>query len=277
VKVDNPVSSEFLSRHPSEAARVLEHISPEDVAALFGQLSSETIIPVLVAMLPDMAAACLGKMEAHHAAKLLTEISLPRAAHIYRQISPTTQKELSDHLSYKIRNRIHRFLDYAPLSAGDLMSHTVTMLFDELTVADAIRRIERIRHTVSCEIFVIDSKHSLLGVIELGRLVTSDHHKKLRDMITKKPNSVSVNANLEKLLTHSGWATQHRLPVVERDNTLVGVLDYTRLQEATGDRTISHHDPMENLLSLAGLYWVSLIQLLDSVLSIARTGKGERR
>jgi magnesium transporter len=277
VKVDNPVSGEFLSRYPAEAARVLEHISAEDVAALFGELSSETIIPVLIAMLPNVAAACLGEMGAQPAAKLLTEMPVPRAAHIYRQISPITQKELSDHLSYKIRNRIHRFLDYAPLSAGDLMSQTVTMLPDELTVADAIRRIEHIRHAISCDIYIVDNTHRLLGVIELGRLFTSDHHKKLRDMITKKPNSVSVHANLEKLLSHPGWATQHRLPVVERDNILVGVLDYTRLKEATGERVIRAHDPLDNLLSLAGLYWLSLMQLLDSMLSISRTNKGKRK
>ena len=157
------------------------------------------------------------------------------------------------------------------------MTPIVTMLPDELTVADAIRRIERIRHTISCEIFIIDRAHHLLGVVELGRLFTTSHHIRLGDMIIKKPQSVSVHTNLEKLLSHPGWATQHGLPVVERDKTLVGVLDYTRLQEATGDRTIGHHDPMENLLSLAGLYWVSLIQLLDSVLSIARMGKGGRQ
>jgi hypothetical protein len=92
-------------------------------------------------------------------------------------------------------------------------------------------------------------------------------------MVSKKTYSVSVHTKFDKLLSHPGWATRHRLPVVERNNTLVGVLDYARLKEATGERDVSAHDPLDNLLSLASLYWLSLLQLLDSMLSTAKETK----
>ena len=275
MKVDNPVSAEFLSRYPVDAARVLEHLSSEDVAALFSALTSVTIVPVLVAMMPNVAAVCLEKMEALAAAKLLTEIPVSHSAHIYRHLSAAKQKELSEYLSDKIQSQIRRFLDYAPLSAGDLMEHTFTMLPEELTVADAIRRIGHFRHAISCDIYVVDNKHRLTGVIEVGRLFTTRHQTRLRDMVAGKTQSISVHAKLEKLLSHPAWTKLYKLPVVDRDNILVGVLDYTRLKEAAGERAITTHDPLDNLLTLAGLYWLSLMQLLDGMLGMARTKRGE--
>ena len=276
MKVDNPVSNEFLLHHPVEAARVLERLSAKDVAALFSELSPKATEPILVAMLPNTAATCLEWMEALSVVKLLTEIPVAQAAHIYRNFPPSKQKELFNHLSDKTRRRISRFLDYAPLSAGDLMNQAVTMLPEGLTVADAMRRVERIQPSVSSEIYITDNAHHLMGVIDLGSLLTASKHASLRDIMIKKTQSVSVHASLEKLLLHPGWATYYRLPVVERDNTLVGVLDYMRLQEATGERSLSSHDHLNNMLSLAGLYWLSLSELLESFLNISRDSKGER-
>lgn len=278
MKVDNPLSREFLLGYPTEAARVLEHVSGEHVAALFNELPPQTGAPVVASMLPEMAAACLGLMEALPAAKLLTELPVASAARIYRLLAPAKQDELSGHFSEKTRNRLRRYLKYPPASAGALMDPAISMLPDNVTVAEAIRRIERFGHPVSCEIYIIDDAHHLVGMIELGRLMTSSHHARLRDIMSRKTQPVSMHATAETLLSHPGWATRRRLPVVERDNTLAGVLDYTFLQEAIGNTGIVRpRDPLENLLSLAGLYWLSVAQLLDSMLSIARPGGGERQ
>ncbi|MEJ2179585.1 MAG: CBS domain-containing protein [Gammaproteobacteria bacterium] len=282
MKVDNPLSHEFLLRHPAGAARVLEQLSADDTAALFNEKSAEIVAPVLVAMLPTFAAACVAKMDLSAAAKLMAEISVTAAARIYRLLPPQSQEALSVTLSSKSRKGIRRILDYASVSAGDLMDPKVNMLPDDLTVADAIRRIERYRHSVTCEIYIVDSAHHLLGAIELGKLLTSKHHVRLRDIMKRTSRPVSVHASSEKLLAHPGWAEGQRLPVIERDNTLVGVLDYKRVRETVAPESSRSDDPLENLMSLTGLYWLSMTQLLDSLFSQNETNqyrikKGERK
>jgi magnesium transporter len=277
MKADNPLSQEFLLRYPVEAARTLEQVSAEDVAGLFNELSTETITPVLIAMLPDMAVTCLAKMQGLPAAKLLTALPVNRAARIYRLLPSDKQKELAGSLPDKTRNRIHRFLNYASLSAGDLMDPNVTLLPDNLTVADAIRRIERHRQSISCEIYLVNELHQLQGVMDLGKLLISDHHARLRDIMNRAVRPVSAYASAAKLLSHPAWAGRHRLPVVERDNTLVGTIGHTRLLEATGEESVTTYDPLENLLSLAGLYWLSVTQLLDIFFNTGNSRKGERR
>ena len=46
MKVNNPLSRDFLLGYPAEAARVLEVISADHVAALFNELSPQESYPV---------------------------------------------------------------------------------------------------------------------------------------------------------------------------------------------------------------------------------------
>ena len=255
----------------------MEQLSADDTAALFNEKSAEIVAPVLVAMLPTFAAACVAKMDSAAAVKLMAEISITAAARIFRLLPPQTQETLSAALSSKTRKRIRRILDYSSLSAGDLMNPNVNMLPDDLTVSDAIRRIERYRQSVSCEVYIVDSAHRLLGAVELGKLLTSRNHVRLRDIMKRKARPVSVHASSEKLLAHPGWAEGQRLPVIERDNTLVGVLDYKRVRETVAPESSRSDDSLENLMSLTGLYWLSMTQLLDSLFSQNETNKRGRK
>jgi predicted transcriptional regulator len=113
--------------------------------------------------------------------------------------------------------------------------------------------------------------------MDLGKLLTSDHHVRLRDIMTRTVKPVSAYASATKLLSHPAWGGRQRLPVVERDNTLVGTIGHTRLLEATGEESVTTYDPLENLLSLASLYWLSVTQLLDIFFNTSSSRKGGRR
>ena len=272
VKVDNPLSREFLTSYPKEAARVLEQVPDEHVTALFNELPLQIAAPVLASMMPQKAVACFLMFSDAFAEKMVNVLPVISLARIYRLLSSAKQLELLAFLSEKYRSGLRRYLAYSPTSAGALLNPVVDLLPENITVADAIRRIEQTEHTVSCDIYIVNETHKLIGVIELGKLFITDHHIRLRDIMKRKTSSIPAHVTASTLLLHPGWKTQRRLPMVERDGTLIGVLDYSYLQEMVGDDAgVVMDDPLENLLSLAGLYWLSLAQLLDSILGIARS------
>lgn len=278
MKIDNLLTREFLLQYPVDAARALERVSADHVAALFAELPVQRGTSVMASMLPESAAACLGEMLAVSAAKLLTELPIASAARVYRLLDTAKQDELSAILSGKTRMLIHRYLAHSPQSAGALLDPAVDMLPDNITVAEAMHRIERRDDAVGAEIYIIDDSHHLVGMIELGKLLVSNHPARLRDIMNHKTQPLSVHASGETLLAHPGWAKRRRLPVVERDNTLLGVLNYSDLMDSMGDvKTSGSRDPLESLLSLAGLYWLSVAQLLDGMLNIAGSDKGRRQ
>jgi len=278
VKVDNPLSREFLITYPKEAARVLEQVPDEHVSALFNELPLQIGAPVLASMLPEKAVACFLMFSDVFVEKLVNVLPINSLARIYRLLSNTKQVELLAFLSQKSRSELRRYMAYSPSSAGALLNPLVDLLPENITVADAIRRIEQTEHTVSCNIYIVSETHKLMGVVELGKLFITDHHIRLRDIMKRKTLSIPAHVTASTLLLHPGWKTQRKLPMVERDGTLIGVLDYSYLQEMVGDADgMVVDDPLENLLSLAGLYWLSLAQLLDSILGIARTDTGEKK
>lgn len=273
MKADNPMTTEFLNRYPVEAARVLEQVSTEHVVELLKEIPEEIATAVLIAMLPNVASACLARMEPALAAALMNDIPVARAARILRLIDSEKQQALAEKLSAKKRMRIRRTLSYSALSAGDFMNPNVDMLPDSLTVADAIRRIESYRQSVRCEIYVVDRSHRFLGAVDLGDLLVAKEHVRLRDVMTRKIRPVSVHASFEKILAHPGWANRQRLPVVDGENILVGILDYGRVKGSIEADASVARDPMENVISLATLYWLSMVQLLESLLNLAATKK----
>lgn len=273
MRIDNPVTSEFLQRYPVDAARVLEQVSVEHVVDYLKQIPVESATAVIIAMMPGFAASCLGKMDTQKASILLNNVPVMRGARIFRLMNSEQQKEISAHLSVKQRMRIKRTLNYSALSAGDFMNPNVDMLPDSLTVADAVRRIESYRQSVKCEIYVVDKDHRFLGVVDLGKLLVSKSHVSLRNIMSPKLRPVSVRAGIDKILAHPGWTQRNRLPVVDTDNVLVGILDFARVKGSVESDMSLNRDSMGNLFSLAALFWLSMVQLLESLLNIATIKK----
>lgn len=275
MKVDNPLTREYMLNYPADAARALEQVSAEHVAALLDELPAKTGATVMASMLPDKVTACLEIIPTVSAAKLLTELPLSFAVRVFRLLAAEKRDEVSPLLSDRTRKHIYRHLKYPSASVGSLLNPVIDMLPENITVAAAIRHIERLKHSVSCEIYIIDDAQHLVGKIELGQLLKADHHGMLRDIMSRKTQRVSVHASAETLLEHPGWLTRHSLPVVDRDNTLLGLLEHSRLQNAFAeiDNSRSRSDPLDNVLSIAGLYWLIVAQLMSSVFSISRPEK----
>ncbi len=275
MKVDNHLTREYLLTYPADAARILEQFSAEHVVALLDELPAKTGAAVMTSMMLDKVTACLEIMSAVSAAKLLSELPLSFAARVFRLLAVEKRDEISLQLSDKTRKHINRQLKYQPASVGSLLNPVVDMLPENVTVAAAIRRIERLKHAVDCEIYIVDDAQHLVGTIQLGQLLKADHHLSLKDIMSRKTQRVSVYVNAKTLLEHPGWLTRRRLPVVDRDNTLLGMLEHSRLQNAFAeiDNSRSRSDPMDSLLSIAGLYWLIVAQMMSSVFSISRPQK----
>jgi len=274
MKVDNPLSREFILHYPFDAARVLEQLPEEHVAALFNVLAVEQVVPVLALMLPKKSAACLPLMPLQDAARLVMEMPIAAAARLHRFLSPAYQGELSRSLSDKKRRQLHRFLIYPPTAAGALVDSDIDILPDTMSVTEAIRYLKQFDHPARDGVYIINDKHQLVGIVDPGKLLISDLHARLRDIMTHKVLSISAHVNYETLLQHPGWRNHRRLPVVERDNTLVGTLHFSQLQEVMDTANArTEINPVDDFLSLAGLYWLSLAQFLDGVLSVQSSRK----
>ena len=277
MRADNPLTLEFLSRYPIEAARILEQVGAEHAGALFNELPVNSRAAVMTAMLPEKMAACLLSIDSPLAAKLLAELPLASGARVYRQLSTAGKQQLTPFLAKDTLKKIKQFVKYPVNSVGALCITGIDMLPHGMYVNDALRRLEHPGRPVNCEIYVIDETHRLEGTIELGKLMASKPHAKLHEIMTRKTHAISAMVSASTVLNHPGWKKRRRLAVIDRENVLVGALDYNDLKEAVGSSEFSAtQDPAQNLFSFASLFWQVMAHLMDSVLNISSNNKGER-
>jgi len=277
MKAENPLSKSYINQYPDEVARILERMDHEHVAVFIQEIPIKQIAPVLVHMMPDYQARLMETLPTSLIAKILLEVPIAAAARMYRGIAINHQKEVTELLSDKMSRRLQRQLEYPPNTVGSLLDHQLDMLPEKINVADALHYIENLDHEFQYEIYCVDENQRLTGVTTLAKLITSESSQRLRDIMRRRVTSVSVHANASKLINFPAWRTTRRIAVVEKDNVLVGILDYQKLQDSfrTESETI-YNDPMSNYLSLANIYWISVAQLLDSLLGIAKKHKEDR-
>lgn len=277
MKVDNPLSKTFMVDFPQDAARILEQVPLSHVAVLL-ELIPESVSPVICAMLPGRIAACIEIMSEAPAVKIMSNIPVASSSRIFKLLSTTKQQVLMSHLTPRDAQKILRFIDFSSATAGAILNSVVNMLPQSLTVAEAIRRMEASHSLVDGDLYIVDESHKLVGVLNPAVLLVTNHHLRLKEIMKRKTYSVSVHAMKEALLEHPGWKNRLSLPVVDRDNTLLGVLDYSDLKESLGDaRSVTPFDPLDGLLSMMSVFWKAIGQLLDSLFSISEIKKEDKK
>jgi magnesium transporter len=217
-------------------------------------------------------------MTAQQAAAMIAAVPAVTAAGTLRLLPRIRRDEISAHLPQKSLNRIQRQLNFPPTSVGAIMNARIDVLPESITVAEAARRVARFTTEDAGVVFVIDDSHRLVGSLDVGKLLKSNQRDRLSSVMNARMQSLSARANIAALHEHPAWSKHRRLPVVDRDRTLLGVLEYSALQN-TADlaKTAASPGALENLMALGVFYWIHAAQLLVGMFSVVTRGQGDRR
>jgi len=264
MRAGNGLTSAFLEHHPDDAARVLEQLAVAAGADLLQAIPVALAIPILERMLPSYAAVRLTAMEPHDAAQRLERMSAPAGARVLRALDSTQAEALLAQLGKEVRARLTLLLHYPEECAGALMDPAGLLLPDDVTVAEAVRRIEQTHVPVACHVYVVDRRNRLIGVVAAGDLLQQRRSMPLRKALRRSAASVPTHAHVGKLRDHPAWERFRTLPVVDREATVQGVLHYDTVQEAYHDtgRTPGGDGVLHTALTVAGLFWIAALQLL---------------
>lgn len=278
MRAENKLTREFLTHYPAEAARVIEQIPSAHIADFLNELSPPVAAPVVSAMIPARSAAALELMSNEQATALIVELPVVIAARIYRLLSVSKRNDTTARLPEKKLKNIRRFLKFNPSSVGSMMDSSVDILPGNINVAEALRRIERNKKDTRCEIYITDEAHHFVGSIGLGKLLVASQHARLSEIVNSKVQKIMATTDVSSLIKHPAWLNHRFLPVVDRENNLLGVLDYKKLQEIEMDsEIIKQENPIDNLASLAAFYWISAAQMLVGIFSVISKNQGEQR
>jgi magnesium transporter len=195
---------------PTErATEVFEFLSVTDQEDLLSSLSTDTCRQLLEQMSPDDRTQLLEELPAEVTRQLLALLSSEE-----RRLATT-------------------MLGYPEESVGRLMTTDFIDLRVTMTAGEALQRIREVglkKETVYYT-YVIDKNRKLLGIISLKDLVLSDPETRIEELMFKNVISCRTIMDQEEAANLLKKYDLLALPVVDRDDKLVGIITVDDLMD----------------------------------------------
>lgn len=273
----------FLLDYPGEAARRLELMRAEEVAALLAAQPPHAVVPVWEQLASDVEQSVVELLPDDMVRHLLTELEPALAGALLVRLEPAQRQHCLALLDPQIAAELQKLMDYPPDSAGQLMDPRVVTLRSEFTAHEALTRLRALRRRNIHEIFLVDNAGHLEGRVQIQDLAMAEPDLtllRLRRKISAVVTDVAPREEVVELLER-GDITD--LPVVDFSGRMVGVIRQSALvsavqEEASLDiQTMVGASKDERALSRAGfavkkrLPWLQ-INLLTAFLAASVVG-----
>lgn len=211
---------------PSEWAALVPQLDPGEVAVLLQWLPEDELPQLLEELDPAEAAGILRTLSQAEAARLLAEMDPDDAADVVEELTEPEAEGILIRMAPAEAAEIRELADFAPESAGGIMTPEFVAVARDARAADAIAAIRRLvdeAETVNY-IYVIDADRRLLGVLSLYRLLLSPADTPVSELMA--PTTVRVRADADqetaaRLLTERNLLA---IPVVDDDDRLLGII-----------------------------------------------------
>lgn len=212
-------------------------LAPADLAELFNQLTVQeaatvvTMLPVArvveVFDQPTMRrrAAILEEIDPTRVAEILTGLSADERTDVIQRMGLHQRHRVMPRLSEELHAELEDLLQYPPNTAGGIMTTEFVHLERDMTVAEAlkhIRSVAREKESIyACYVLEPESGR-LLGSISLRDLVMAELNSVVRDVMRRKPVTVSALEDQESVAQKIGKYNLLAVPVLEKDGSVVG-------------------------------------------------------
>ena len=202
----------------NEAIEVYEYLDPVVQQTLLDRLRSGEVLEIVEKMSPDDRVQLFDELPAKVVRKFLSALS------------PGERKVTAELLGYK------------PETAGRLMTTEFIDLKEMQTAEEALSLVRKrapFTETIY-SLYVTDKERHLTGILSLRDLVTAEPSKQIGQVMTRDVVNTTTDTNQEEVARAIQRYDFLALPVVDKENRLVGIVTVDDLidvieQEATRD------------------------------------------
>lgn len=242
----------------------LTRLDPPERAVSFRLLDKDRALAVFEAMDPLHQQQLLEGLREERVRELFSSLEADDQARLLDEVPATVAARLQAGLSPEQRAATAALLGYPADSAGRIMTPDFTNVRETMTVADALAKLRRAgRRATRAQTLVLpvtDDQRRLVGVVELADLVTAAPSTRIRDLMQPETVSVRVEEDQERAARLIQEADLIALPVVDREDRLVGMItvdDAMEIVEAEDTEDFSRAggaEPLEQPYLSAGVF-----------------------
>ena len=210
---------------PMDISLVLQEF-PKKIAILFRILPKDLAAEVFVEMDTDFQETLLSSFTDTELKEVLDEIYIDDTVDIIEEMPANVVKRILLISDAESRKAINDILNYPDDSAGSIMTTEYVKLDEDITVADALKRIRRTgidKETIyTC--YVTNPNRQLLGYVTAKQLLLSDEEMIISEIMDTNIIYVNTHEDKEVVAKEMSKYDLLALPVVDKENRLVGIV-----------------------------------------------------
>ena len=218
----------------------LKEMKSADISAILDELDKESVVKVFRILSKEKAGMTFSYMESDMREKLIQDLTDAELKNVMDELFMDDTVDLIEEMpsnvvtrilkavNKKDRKIINQLLQYPEDSAGSIMTTEFVDLKENMTVADALKRI-RERGTNSETIYtsyVLSEGRKLIGLINIKDIVLAKEDTPIKDLMETNIISVNTTDDQEDVTKKFDKYDFFALPVVDNENRLVGIITF---------------------------------------------------
>lgn len=203
-----------------------EELDKEKLLIAFRILNKQKAGEVFSHFTPEMQEKLIVNLTDTELRNVINELYMDDKVDLLEEMPSNVVKRILKNVKKEDREVINELLKYPEDSAGSIMTTEFVDLKENMTVQEALNKIRKIgleKETIYyC--YVLTSKRSLVGIVDLKRLVIKDKKEKLKNFMETnviKVNTLDDKEDVAKILSKYNLLA---LPVVDNEEKLVGIV-----------------------------------------------------
>ena len=223
----------------TELKNKLEEMNSADISEILDQLDDkESVVIVFRLLTKENAGEAFSHMESDMREKLIGDLTDKELKNVLDELFMDDTVDLIEEMPSNIvpkilkavpkedRKVINELLKYPDDSAGSIMTTEFIDLKENMTTAEAIKRIRKIgtdSETIyTC--YVLDEKRILKGIINIKDILLESKEAKIGELMETNIISANTLEDQEDVAKKFDKYDFYALPVVDNENRLVGIV-----------------------------------------------------
>jgi Mg/Co/Ni transporter MgtE len=221
----------YSDLHPADLASALLDLPDERMLEVAEELDDERLADVLEELPEDEQVDIIQELDDERAAEVLDLMEPDDAADLMANLPEERTEALLDLMDEEEAEDLRKLMQYAPFTAGGLMTTEPIICSADTTVAEAMALIRRqeVAPALAASVFVTLPPYETvtgryLGVVHFQRMLRYPPHERLGSLIDTELEPISPETPIQVIHRNLANYNLVALPVVDAFNRLLGVV-----------------------------------------------------
>ncbi len=234
----------------ADLAEIMDAMEDEDMLKMFRLFPKELAADVFALLEDDSQKYIITSLSEKEAGIIIDNLYSDDAADLLEEMPASIVKKQLASARPDTRADINHLLQYPDDSAGSVMTVEFVDLKPSMTVTQAIERIRTVGtdSEIVNTCYVLNEKRLLLGAIALRTLVLSRLEDVIGDIMETDVVSVTTETDQEKVAQMFGKYDMTSMPVVDRENRMVGIITVDDVMDIMERETTEDIDKMNAII-----------------------------